>query len=174
VFWFLEQNDLLKSNIKLIPLQPAGLVDNFLGGQSNAVATWEPFVSTIQKRKKDLNEDLGTIFRADSLGFKGIMTVATKATWAEKNQKLILSYNKAMEKAAKFVKDSTSVAQNILSKETGLPLEIIVNSWERFNYDYKINLENEKILISDVIRRIKFMIPEKKDITEENINTYFK
>lgn len=170
LFWFMEHNGLLNKNLKLIPLQPAGLVDNFLGGGSDAVTAWEPFVSTIQNQKKDL----GILFRADSLGFKGIMTVATKGTWASNNKRTIEAYQKAMEKASKFLKDSTSTAQIILSKETGIPVETIVNSWNRFNYHYTTNLESEKLLIADVIRRIKIMVQEKKDVKEQNIESYFK
>lgn len=170
LFWFMEHNGLMNSNLKLIPLQPAGLVDNFKGGGSDAVTTWEPFVSTIQNHKKDL----GNLFRADSLGFKGIMTIATKGTWAANNKSTIVAYQKAMEKASKFLKDSASTAQIILSNETGIPVETIVNSWGRFNYDYATNLEKEKLLIADVIRRIKIMVPEKKDIKAQNIESYFR
>lgn len=170
LFWFMEHNDLFEKRIKLIPLQPAGLVDNFKGGGSDAVTSWEPFVTTIQNQKKDL----GNLFRADSLGFKGIMTVATKATWASNNKNTIEAYLRTMQKASKFLKDSTSTAQIILSKETGIPVETIVNSWERFNYDYTSNLDKEKLLIADVIRRIKMRVADKKDIKEQNIESYFR
>lgn len=170
LFWFMEHNDLLNKNIRLVPLQPAGLVDNFKGGGTDAVTAWEPFVSTIQNQKKDL----GKLFRADSLGFKGIMTVATKETWASNNKNIVTAYNKAMQKASMFLKDSTSNAQIILSRETGIPVETIVNSWVHFNYYYSTNIDKEKLLIADVIRRIKIMIPDKKNIKEQNIESYFK
>ncbi len=170
LFWFMERNELFDKNLKLIPLQPSGLVDNFKGGGSDAVVTWEPFVSTIHNQKRDL----GTLFRADSLGFKGIMTVATKGTWASNNKNTVEAYQRVMQKASKFIKDSTATAQIILSRETGIPAETIANSWESFNFDYTTNLEREKILIVDVIRRIKLMVPEKKDVKEQNIESYFR
>jgi len=169
LFWFMEHNNLLDKNLILIPLQPAGLVDNFKGGGSDAVATWEPFVSTIQNQKKDLGE----LFMADSTGFKGIMTVATKDSWASNNKNIIEAYNRVMEKAATFLKDSTLSAQRILSEQTGIQIETIKNAWERFDYDYTTNLEKEKLLIADVIRRIKMMSADKDKI-EQDIENYFK
>lgn len=170
LFWFMEHHGLLKKNIELVPLQPAGLVDNFIGGGSDAVTAWEPFVTTIRNQKKDL----GNLFRADSIGFKGIMLVATKETWASTNKTTMDAYDRAMAKASKFLKDSTSSAQIILSKQTGIPVETIVNSWNVFNYDYTSDLDREKLLIADVIRRIKIMVPEKKEINEQNIESYFR
>lgn len=170
LFWFMEHNGLLDKNLKLVPLQPSGLVDNFLGGGSDAVTAWEPFVSTIENQMKDLGE----LFRADSLGFKGIMTVATKESWAVKNKSTLESYHKAMIKASNYLKDSTTDAQIILSNKTGIPVETIVKSWHRFNFDYTQNLDNEKLLTADVIRRIKLMVGDKKDVKEQNIGIYFK
>jgi len=170
LFWFMEHNGLIDENLKLVPLQPAGLVDNFLGGGSDAVTAWEPFVSTIENQMKDLGE----LFRADSLGFKGIMTVATKESWAVNNKNTIESYHKAMVKASKYLKDSTASAQIILSNKTGIPIETIVKSWHRFNFDYTQNLDKEKLLTADVIRRIKLMVADKKDVKEQNVEIYFK
>ena len=170
LFWFMEYNNLLDKELKLIPLQPAGLVDNFIGSGSDAVTTWEPYVSTIQNQKNDL----GKLFRADSTGFKGIMTVATKDSWATNNKNTIDAYNRAIQRAAIFLKDSTLSAQRILSEKTGIQIGTIENSWERFNYDYTTNLEKEKLLIADVIRRIKMMSADKKDKIEQDIDNYFK
>jgi len=170
LFWFMEHNDLLDKSIKLIPLQPVGIIDNFLGGGSDAVTTWEPFVSTIRNQKKDL----GTSYMADSIGFKGIMTVATKDSWASNNKNTIDAYNRAMQKASIFLKDSTISAQTILSRETGIPIETIANIWGNFDYEYTTNLDKEKVLIADVIKRIKLMYPDKRNIIEQDIERYFK
>ncbi len=170
VFWFLEKEKISPTLIKLYPLQPTGLVDNFLGGNGDAVATWEPFVSTIENRSKNL----GKIFRTDSNGFTGIMTVATKQTWASQNPTIINAYDNAMIRAAQFVKDSIEVAQKIVSKQSGLPLTTVISAWTRFDFRYNKNLGKEKMLVDEVIRRIKIMVPEKSEIIPESVDEYFK
>ena len=98
VFWLLEKENISYSNVKLISLQPSGIVDHFLGGNSEAIATWEPFVSTIKNR----SNNLGNIFYTDSTGFAGIMTVATHRDWAEMNPLAVEAYERAMLRSSQF------------------------------------------------------------------------
>ncbi|MFN0140666.1 MAG: ABC transporter substrate-binding protein [Pyrinomonadaceae bacterium] len=169
VFWFMEKHNLSKDSVKLSPLQPAALVDNFLNGQSDSVASWEPFASTIRSKKQDLGES----FYSDSLGFKGIMTVATKKSWADQNRKVVEAYNRAMEKAAAFARENPAEAQEIISGETGIPLETVKNIWGRFDFNYVTTLDKEKILVMEVIRRIKMMIPDMTNKKEADVSGYF-
>lgn len=169
VFWFLEEESISPSQITLIPLQPAGLVDHFLGGKTEAVATWEPFVSTIQKR----SADLGKVFYARSDGFAGIMLIATRRDWATANPLILKAYERVMARAASFAKDSVSLSQEIISEQTGLPLETVISAWKRFDLSYVRTSEREAQLVEDVVRRIQIMLPEMRDRKPEDVHRYF-
>lgn len=170
VFWFLEKEAIPQTSIKLIPLQPAGIVDHFLAGKTDAVATWEPFVSTIRKR----STDLGRIFYAEAGGFTGIMVVATKRDWAETRRSVLHAYDNAMTKAARFVADSAGIAQKVISEQTGLPLETVVSAWPRFDFSYVPTSETEIRLVEGVVRRIQIMLPEMRAREPQDIHSYFR
>lgn len=169
VYWLLEKQGIKKSEIDLVPLQPAGLVDHFIGSSTEAVATWEPFVTTITTRIKDV----GPVFRADTSGFTGIMLVATKKDWAHQNSRVLEAYDRAMERAAQFARDSTDAAQLIIAEQTGLPIENVKSAWSRFDLRYMPITTREKNLVVDVVRRIKAMQPEMKDRQTSDIDSFF-
>ena len=61
LFWFLEHHSIPIAAVTLVPLQPSGLVDHFLGESTEAVVSWEPFASAIRTRLKDL----GSTYESD-------------------------------------------------------------------------------------------------------------
>lgn len=149
LFWFLDRHS-LDDQVTRVPLQPAGVVDHFIGGGTEAVVTWEPFVSAIRSRPIDL----GSSFVSSDTAFVGVMLVATRGAWANEHPAALAAYDRAMERASAFIADSTAGAQEIVSEQTGLPLETVEEIWNRFDFSYVPISEMEIALTEAVVRRI--------------------
>jgi sulfonate transport system substrate-binding protein len=169
VFWFLEKEGISPSSLTLIPLQPAGLVDHFLGGGAEAVATWEPFVTTIRSRMASL----GPTFESDGKGFAGIMTVGALRTYAEGNRSTVEAYEGAMEDAARLVSDNPDLAQNIVAEQTGIPPETVRSIWHRFDFRYEKSTSRDGALIEEVISRIQRNLPDMSAREPADVRSYY-
>lgn len=169
VFWFLESQGIAIASVKLKPLQPAGLVDGFIGQPTDAVAAWEPFVSTIRSRPVEL----GPTFDAGTTGFAGLMFVAAKKSWADANKDALEAYERAMNRAAKLVVDDPGLAQKLVSEEVGLPIETVRNIWARFGFEYRNGTAQDVVLIEQVIERIRRNVPGMKERQAVAVASYF-
>lgn len=151
VFWLLEKHGLTAADIKVVPLQPAGLVDSFVSQRHGAVAAWEPFVSTIRSRPIAL----GPTFDGGKDGFAGLMLVATRKSWATEHREALSAYDRAMKQASDFVAMNPRESQEIVARETGIPLERVTEIWGRFDFTYRPSGPSDVQLVSEVVERIR-------------------
>lgn len=169
VFWYLEHENLPRSALKLVPLQPAGVIDHFLGTETEAVATWEPFASAIRDRLKDVD----VLFQGDPGSFAGIMTIATRRSWSDAHPAAVKSYGAAMARAARLISEDPTAAQTIVSQETGIPVDTVRSIWERFDFRYRQSSPDDVKLVHDVIGRIVQNVPAMEGHEEPDVSMYF-
>ncbi len=170
LFWFLEQNGLSASDITLRPLQPASLVDTFLAGGADAAVAWEPFATAIRGQSKQP----GTEFGPGPTGFRGLMFVATRRSWAEANSQALVRFEAAVARAATFVAEQPAKSKAIVSKEAGLPIATVEAAWERFVYAYLPPTEANRQTVTDVVARIRRNVAELRDKEPIDSSTYFR
>lgn len=169
LFWYIEKQALPSTALTLVPLQPAGLVDHFVGAGAEAVATWEPFVSTIRARVPKAE----VLFEGQAGGFVGIMTVATRRNWADGHRDAIQAYRLAMAQASRFVLEEPAAAQETLATETGIPVETVRAIWKRFDFTYRSPSAADAQLVGDVVRRIIENVPRMKGREAPDVAMYF-
>jgi ABC-type nitrate/sulfonate/bicarbonate transport system substrate-binding protein len=168
LFWFLEAKDIPVGSVVLVPLQPAGLVDAFVNGAADAVVAWEPFASTIRSRPIRL----GWTFEAAAGDFAGLMLVASRKEWASQNADVLEAYERAMRRAAEVVRSNPERAQEIVARQTGLPLATVQAIWHRFLYAYRLVDSSDVAFVNSVASRIRTNVPEFRERRARSVESY--
>lgn len=132
--WLLEDAKMPAASLKLVKLQPPALQAAMVAGSIDAASTWEPFASNI---RKSLGTKVAEIQRPDL--YVGSMNVAVGATFLSKHLNETRAFLRALKKAEKFVKEHPGEAQQLLSQEAAMPLDVVKSTWKY--YDFSLGLD---------------------------------
>lgn len=131
---YLLSQGLSYSDIQAVDLKPKALEKELLSGNVDAIFSWHPHISNVVKALGDKAYILPTT------GLKVLdWVVVTKKEYAEKNPENVERYLRAIAKANQFIRDQTSEAMMIYSKESGSDMKIVTAMWNQFSYGLYLN-----------------------------------
>jgi sulfonate transport system substrate-binding protein len=109
----LEKAGLKTSDVNIIHLPPADLVNAFNSGDVDAASTWEPFLSRIEK---------GSAKRiADGTGLKqGALVIFAIDAYAQRNPRIIDKFLKAYVRGYEFLKEHPKEGIDLIAPEVKL------------------------------------------------------
>lgn len=150
LYAFLKRNHMSLSDVELLRVPPSGLVEQFVNGGVDAGVSWEPFVSTMVRR----TDGKAQIFR-DPDAYVGLMNIAVRRSWKERNPDLAERVIGVYLTAEDFVRKHPAEAQAIVADETGIPLKDVEQMWGRFDYTVTTDSKDDIALTNNVIKTLE-------------------
>lgn len=127
---FLKKHGLSMKDVKATYMKPPELVAAIIRGDLAAIAMWEPHIYNAQKA-----------IGANALVFTGedIYTetfhISVMKDYAEKNERTVVAFLRALAKAEKFLKANEAEAKQILLDSTKIDKEVLDHIWPNFRFD---------------------------------------
>jgi sulfonate transport system substrate-binding protein len=107
----------------------------------DAVATWQPFVATIELAKA------GKVLITSQNVIRTVGVYLTRNEYGQKNPELIERFLKVHQRAADYLKNNPDEALAIISQESKIPVEALAKSFKTINWDLQITDEDAKTLV---------------------------
>ena len=126
---FMAYHQLGASDIKTIDMEPARLAQAIIGGQVDAIATWEPHIYKASKGLGDKAVLLssGGIYRAD------FYFVARKE-FIENKFGALKRFLMAIEKAESFIRNNNKEAMDVVMQRLKMDRETLNGTWDNFQF----------------------------------------
>jgi len=130
----LKNAGLKPEDIKLVHLPPADLVTAFNNGDVEAAATWEPFLSRIEKDNRRI---------ADGTGIKqGALVIFTVDKFAKENPELVVAVLKAYQRGYEYVQAHPKEAAILIAPEARLDADQVEKILPFLNFNPVIKPEH--------------------------------
>ncbi len=138
---YLESIGLTEADVDILPLTVPDGTASLIAGNVDAVAAYEPFITTALKE----SDDVEILFSA-----KGTNIIANglmgRAGLLEERREDVLAYIRALNKAADFAKDSPDEAHAITGKWVGLEADEVADLMTKIDL---MDLEANKTIAFD-------------------------
>jgi len=115
---------------------------SLISGTVDAIVCWNPFLYNAQKA---LNGDV-VYFRETDFVYD--MFLGVNKDYIDKNRNNVISFLKAIEMAATFVKNNESEAQEIIAKVVNIDIDAVKDSWQLNDFTISLGDENLDRVIS--------------------------
>lgn len=156
---FLKRGGLTEKDVQIVAMPGEEGAKAFMAGKVDAVATYDPFITTVLKTRKDtklLFSPKGTSIIANSIAVHGKII--------EERRNDVLAYLRAIDKGSKLAKSNQKEANDLMAKWLGLSvaeiidqrpkvytLDITENKIVAFNSSNSLNLESSLRLASKIL-----------------------
>jgi len=168
VFALLKENNIRPDAVKLKRVQPAALVDAIASGDVDAAASWEPFVSSMKTR---LGSDAVEVETGSP--FVGVMNVAVRREWLQQNRDTAARFLRALDRAARLVRQRPSEAQAIVARSAGLDMKLVQSIWDRFDLTLSLDKAKQAELLRFVLDAITSNEREYAGRKRPEVDAYF-
>jgi len=164
---FLNRQKLSPSEVVTHNYKPEELSDALVTGQVDAVAIWEPFLSSAMA---GLGAN-GVVFYGQDV-YESIYNVAGTQSYISTHSEAIKKALRALIQGAKVCNDSPSIAQEIVSKATKIKVEMLKASWSLYQFDIKLDQGLILALEDEARWAIKNKLTDKSKVPNylKNIN----
>jgi NitT/TauT family transport system substrate-binding protein len=135
---FLKRGGLTEKDVQIISMSAEEGTKAFLAGKVDAVATYDPFITTVLKTHKDaklLFSPKGTSIIANSIVAHGKVI--------EERRNDVLAYLRAIDKGSKLAKANQKEANDVMAKWLGLSVAEIVDQRAKI---YTLDITENKIV----------------------------
>jgi NitT/TauT family transport system substrate-binding protein len=125
----------LSSDIEIINVPANTIVAALISESVDAIVSWNPFLYNAQEA---LNGDV-TYFNEDDVYD---MFLGVNNNYINENRSNVIKFLNAIEKAAIFVENNESEAQEIIARVVNLDIEAVKDSWQLHNFNVSLSAEN--------------------------------
>jgi sulfonate transport system substrate-binding protein len=154
------------SEIKVVDMVPPDAKNAFETKKVDAWAVWPPFVE-----QEEISGKGRKLPKGDAV-INSIMAVRSK--FAQENPEIVKDLVAVLQKSKEWIIKNPAEAQEIVSKEIDVPLEVVKKSWASHNWAAKLT----PIVTSDIQSKADFFkannfIKKAVDVKAELIDTSF-
>jgi len=131
---FLEINNLSKSDVKIVSLNPPDMAAAITRGDVDAIITWQPHIYNA----KNMLGNNSVLFSSKGLynhPFNIVVLEESLSTQKEAQKKLLVG----LKKAEKFMKENKKESIEIVAKRLGMDSKDVESLWD--GYSFKIGIE---------------------------------
>ena len=136
---FLIIQEILRSEVDIVNLDPVEMFDALVKGEVDAVSTWEPHVGRLQKKLADN----GISFYGKEI-YKFTWNLAGKRAFIEKNPETIKKVLRAINKAAIFTRKNPDDSRKILADQFRILGANFDKVWDKL--DLSVSLDQAFLL----------------------------
>ncbi len=127
LYLLLQKANVKVSDVRIVHLQPADLINAFNHGDIDAGAAWEPFLARL--------EENGTLI-ADGTGVKqGLRPIFVRNDFATANPVLVVKVLQAYQRGYQFAKAHPREASQLVASDVNLPADQIFKVIGKFDYN---------------------------------------
>ncbi|MEK6973388.1 MAG: aliphatic sulfonate ABC transporter substrate-binding protein [archaeon] len=142
----LKDNGLSSKYVELIDMNPPDARAAFETDQVDAWAVWPPWVEQQTVSGK------GRVIKGGDAFIQSITAVRNE--FAQKNPELLKEILAEIEKTKKWIAENEKDAQEIVSKELGISLEVVKEAWPKHNFQAKIGKKE----LEDIQAKADFLL----------------
>ncbi len=136
---FLIMHGISRDEVQVINVGSNAIVDALTSGEVDAVSTWNPYISILQK---GLGDNAVT-FSGEGI-YRETFNIATKQDFANENPETIKKVLRALIKAEEFCEENPDEAQEIIADKIGMDRAALNELWEL--YDFKVTLDQSLLV----------------------------
>ncbi len=156
---FLITHGISRDEVEVINVKSNAMVDTLTSGEVDAVSTWNPHISILQKRLGDN----GVTFSGEGI-YRETFNIATKQDFANENPETIKKVLRALIKADEFIEENPDEALETVADKIGMNKATLNEIWELF--DFKVTLDQSLLLTLEAQARwaIKNKLTNKTEV----------
>jgi sulfonate transport system substrate-binding protein len=137
----LQQNGLKAGDVNIVNMPTSDHQAALDTKAVDAVATWQPFVATIELAKA------GKLLTTSQNVIRTVGVYLARNEFGQKNPELIERFLKVHQRAADYLKNNPEEALRIISQESKIPVAALAKSLETINWDLNITDEDVQTLV---------------------------
>ncbi len=165
---FLLENGLTTNDVTLVDLPPSEQIRQLKKGEIDAMVSWEPYVTQVL-----MNESINAHELKSRLTYSTVWLAVSRAGYAKENQKVLVSYLKALKKAQGYIRQNPESARAILAEKTGAPEEVLQEVWSQVIYSLSLS-ERMLYLLDEQARWMENKGIAKQSTYDFTENIFFK
>jgi NitT/TauT family transport system substrate-binding protein len=126
---YLTINGVAQKDVQAVDVPPGDMVDTLVTGKVDAVSTWVPFTTMLEKQLGGnglILEDPGV--------YEMTWNVAVTREFARNNPQRIKKFLRAVIRADSFIKDRPDEARAITAKYIGMRVSALNEIWDLYNF----------------------------------------
>lgn len=136
----LQQNGLKTGDVNIVNMPTSDHQTALETGNVDAVATWQPFVATIELAKA------GKVLADSSKVIRTVGVYLARNEFGQKDPELIERFLKVHQRAAEYLKNNPDESYAIIAKESKIPVEAVAKSLKTINWDLQFTDDDIKVL----------------------------
>jgi ABC-type nitrate/sulfonate/bicarbonate transport system substrate-binding protein len=160
---YLQSKGVNISKVTFVNQPPPALQAALTRGDIDAAALWQPLRFNTKIALKDTAIEL-----RDNPPHKARVLVVVREDYAKTHQKEITQFLKAMIDAEEYAKKNQQEVQGILSKEVGIPANVLSASWSEYN----LQVSMSKDLLTGIEKQGKWIIATQPEFKQKPLPQY--
>lgn len=135
---FLEANNIIKSDVKIVSLNPPDMIAAIARGDVDAIITWQPHIYNA----KNMLGNNAVLFSSKGLynhPFNIVVLEESLNTQKEAQKKLLVG----LKKAERFMRENRKESIEIVAKRLGMNAKDVEALWN--DYSFKINIDSSLV-----------------------------
>jgi ABC-type nitrate/sulfonate/bicarbonate transport system substrate-binding protein len=160
---YLQSKGVNISKVTFVNQPPPALQAALSRGDIDAAALWQPLRFNTKVALKDTAVEL-----RDNPPHKARVLVVVREDYAKTHQKEITQFLKAMIDAEEYAKKNQQEVQGILSKEVGIPANVLSASWSEYN----LQVSMSKDLLTGIEKQGKWIIATQPEFKQKPLPQY--
>ena len=136
---FLIMHRISRDEVEVINVESNAIVDTLTSGEVDAVSTWNPHISILQKGLGDN----GVTFSGEGI-YRETFNIVTKQDFANENPETIKKVLRALIKADEFIEENPDEAREIVAGKIGMDKATLNELWELYNF--KVTLDQSLLV----------------------------
>jgi NitT/TauT family transport system substrate-binding protein len=160
---YLQSKGVNISKVTFVNQPPPSLQAALTRGDIDAAALWQPLRFNTKIALKDTAIEL-----RDNPPHKARVLVVVREDYAKTHQKEITQFLKAMIDAEEYAQKNQQEVQGILSKEVGIPANVLSASWSEYN----LQVSMSKDLLTGIEKQGKWIIATQPEFKQKPLPQY--
>jgi NitT/TauT family transport system substrate-binding protein len=136
---FLIMHGISRDEVEVINVESNAIVDTLTSGEVDAVSTWNPNISILQKELGDN----GVTFSGEGI-YRETFNIAAKQDFANENPETINKVLRALIKAEEFIEENPDEASEIVAGRIGMDKAALNELWGLYNF--KVTLDQSLLV----------------------------
>ena len=126
---FLIMHGISRDEVEVINVESNAIIDTLTSGEVDAVSTWNPHISILQKGLGDN----GVTFSGEGI-YRETFNIATKQDFANENPETIKKVLRALIKADEFIEENSNEAREIVAGKIKMDRAELNELWKLYNF----------------------------------------
>lgn len=131
---FLIHNGISISDVEIVNIKTVDLPEALSNGHVDAISVWPPYTQEATRLLQDQAVEMPS-----SQIYRTTFNFAAPRRFTEDNQKTIIKFLRAIDRAAVFIKSNSVEAKEIISESFNIAMEDLDDLWDGYFFELSLN-----------------------------------